>query len=112
MSVDPASRRIGLSLKSIMKEKEAAGDAAEQTEREADVKAAEQLLANRPANPNLPSPQSRTPRSPHRTPRRPHSPANPNQPQPDSLSVCASPCSNRNGCYFGDFLTRLGRQSR
>jgi small subunit ribosomal protein S1 len=53
LSVDPASRRIGLSLKAIAREKEDAEDAAEAAEREADVKAAQELMASRPANPNL-----------------------------------------------------------
>ena len=53
LSVDPASRRIGLSLKAIAQEKEDAEDAAETAEREADVKAAQELMANRPVNPNL-----------------------------------------------------------
>ena len=53
LSVDPAARRIGLSLKSIAKEKEAATDAAEEAERLADIKAAEEVMASRPVNPNL-----------------------------------------------------------
>jgi small subunit ribosomal protein S1 len=53
LSVDAASRRIGLSLKSIAHEKEAAEEAAESAERVADEQAARELLANRPANPNL-----------------------------------------------------------
>jgi small subunit ribosomal protein S1 len=53
LSVDPASRRIGLSLKAITKEKENAQDAAAVAEREADAKAAQELMANRPVNPNL-----------------------------------------------------------
>jgi ribosomal protein S1 len=53
LSVDPAARRIGLSLKSIAREKEAAEEASEAAEREADEQAARELLANRPANPNL-----------------------------------------------------------
>ena len=51
--MDPASRRIGLSLKSIAKEKENAADAASVAEREADLKTAEEMMANRPVNPNL-----------------------------------------------------------
>jgi len=51
--VDPASRRIGLSLKAIAKEQEEAQDAASIAEREADARAAQELLANRPINPNL-----------------------------------------------------------
>jgi small subunit ribosomal protein S1 len=53
LSVDPAARRIALSLKRIADEKEAAEDAAEQAERDADLKAAEEARANRPVNPNL-----------------------------------------------------------
>jgi small subunit ribosomal protein S1 len=53
LSVDPASRRIGLSLKAIAKEKESALDSAAAAEREADAKAAQELMANRPVNPNL-----------------------------------------------------------
>ncbi|HEV3439299.1 MAG TPA: S1 RNA-binding domain-containing protein [Gemmata sp.] len=53
LSVDPSARRIGLSLKSIAKEKEAATDAAEEAERLADIKAAEEVMASRPVNPNL-----------------------------------------------------------
>jgi small subunit ribosomal protein S1 len=53
LSVDPASRRIGLSLKAIAREKEDAETVAETAEREADVKAAQELMANRPTNPNL-----------------------------------------------------------
>lgn len=53
LNVDPATRRIGLSLKAIAKQKEDAADDAEAAEREADVKAAEELMSNRPVNPNL-----------------------------------------------------------
>jgi small subunit ribosomal protein S1 len=53
LSVDPTNRRIGLSLKAIARQKEDADAAAEEAEREADVKAAEERMANRPANPNL-----------------------------------------------------------
>ena len=53
LSVDPASRRIGLSLKAIAREKEGAEDAAQAAEREADAKAAQELMASRPVNPNL-----------------------------------------------------------
>jgi small subunit ribosomal protein S1 len=52
-TVDPGARRIGLSLKSIAKEREDAADAAEEAERLADIQAAEQVMANRPVNPNL-----------------------------------------------------------
>lgn len=53
LSVDPAARRIALSLKRLAAEKEAAEDAAERAEHEAEMKAAEELMANRPVNPNL-----------------------------------------------------------
>jgi small subunit ribosomal protein S1 len=53
LSEDPTTRRIGLSLKSIAKEKEEAADAAEDAERLEDLKAAEEVLANRAVNPNL-----------------------------------------------------------
>ena len=53
LSVDPTARRIGLSLKAIAREKEDAEDAASAAEREADSKAAEEVMANRPVNPNL-----------------------------------------------------------
>src|SRR5581483_9278439 len=53
LSVDPAARRIGLSLKRLAEEKEAVEDAAERAEHEAEKKAAEELMANRPVNPNL-----------------------------------------------------------
>jgi small subunit ribosomal protein S1 len=53
LSVDPSNRRIGLSLKSIAAEKDAAESAAEQAERDADLKAAEDAMAARPVNPNL-----------------------------------------------------------
>jgi small subunit ribosomal protein S1 len=53
LSMDPESRRIGLSLKSIKKQQEEAEEAAEEAERLADLKAAEETMANRPVNPNL-----------------------------------------------------------
>ena len=53
LSVDPAARRIGLSLKKIALEKEEAEDAAEEAERLGDIAAADQRLTNRPVNPNL-----------------------------------------------------------
>jgi small subunit ribosomal protein S1 len=53
LSMDPGARRIALSLKRIVQEAENAEEAAEQAEREADVKAAQELMANRPVNPNL-----------------------------------------------------------
>ncbi len=53
LSVDPASRRIALSLKRISQEKEDADDAVAEAERLADLKAAQETMANRPVNPNL-----------------------------------------------------------
>jgi small subunit ribosomal protein S1 len=53
LNMDPTSRRIGLSLKSIAKQKEDADEAASEAERVADLKAAEDVMANRPVNPNL-----------------------------------------------------------
>ena len=53
LSTDPTTRRIALSLKKIATEAEAAADAAEEAEREADLRAAEATMANRPVNPNL-----------------------------------------------------------
>ncbi|WP_439621688.1 30S ribosomal protein S1 [Gemmata sp.] len=53
LSVDPETRRIALSLKSISQEKEDAETAAETAEREADEKAAAEKMASRPVNPNL-----------------------------------------------------------
>lgn len=53
LSVDPASRRISLSLKRLAEEQEAAADAAARAEHEAALKAAAELMANRPINPNL-----------------------------------------------------------
>ncbi len=53
LSVDAAARRIALSLKRIAQEQEDAADAADEAERAADRKAADEALANRPANPNL-----------------------------------------------------------
>jgi small subunit ribosomal protein S1 len=53
LNVDPAARRIALSLKRIAQEKEDAEDAAEAADREADLKAAQEAMANRPVNPNL-----------------------------------------------------------
>jgi len=52
-SVDPTTRRIGLSLKSIMKAQEEATEAAEEAEKLADLRAAEEVMTNRPVNPNL-----------------------------------------------------------
>lgn len=53
LSVDPAARRIGLSLKSIARAKEDAEDAADEAERQADIAAADERMATRPVNPNL-----------------------------------------------------------
>ena len=53
LTVDPAARRIGLSLKSIMRAKEAAEYEADSAEAEADRKTADEVLAARPVNPNL-----------------------------------------------------------
>jgi len=53
LSVDVPNRRMSLSLKSIKQEQEEAETAAEQAEREADEKAAAEMMANRPMNPNL-----------------------------------------------------------
>ncbi|HXD87763.1 MAG TPA: S1 RNA-binding domain-containing protein [Urbifossiella sp.] len=53
LSVDPAARRIGLSLKKLAREKEEAEDAAEEAERLGDIAAADERLTNRAVNPNL-----------------------------------------------------------
>lgn len=53
LSVDVPNRRMSLSLKTIANQEEAAAEAAEQAERLGDAKAAEELMANRPVNPNL-----------------------------------------------------------
>ena len=53
LSMDPTNRRIALSLKRIASEAEDAADAAEQAEYDANMKAAEEAMANRPVNPNL-----------------------------------------------------------
>ena len=53
LSVDPASRRIGLSLKSVARAKEDAEDAADETERQEDLAAAGKRMAERQVNPNL-----------------------------------------------------------
>jgi small subunit ribosomal protein S1 len=53
LSMDPAQRRIALSLKRIAQEAEDAEEAAEQAEYEANMKAAEEAMATRPVNPNL-----------------------------------------------------------
>jgi small subunit ribosomal protein S1 len=53
LNVDTTTRRIALSLKRITQEKDDAEDAAEEAERLADIKAAEETMANRPVNPNL-----------------------------------------------------------
>ncbi len=51
--IDPAARRMSLSLKALKAEAEAADAAQEQAEREEDLKAAEERMAQRAANPNL-----------------------------------------------------------
>jgi len=53
LNVDPEARRIGLSLKSIMRGKEAEEHAANSAEADADRKAAAESQAARPVNPNL-----------------------------------------------------------
>lgn len=53
LNVDPASRRIALSLKTIASEKEAAEFVAAEAERASEMKEAEERMANRKANPNL-----------------------------------------------------------
>jgi small subunit ribosomal protein S1 len=53
LSIDPASRRVALSLKRIAQEQLEAEEAAEQAEHEAALRAAEEAMANRPVNPNL-----------------------------------------------------------
>ena len=53
LSVDPAARRIALSLKRLAAEKEAAEEAAEDAEQQAELQAAEERMASRPVNPNL-----------------------------------------------------------
>jgi small subunit ribosomal protein S1 len=53
LSLDPANRRISLSLKSIQRAKEEAEEAAEDEEEKDNFTAAEERLAGRPANPNL-----------------------------------------------------------
>jgi small subunit ribosomal protein S1 len=53
LNVDTATRRIALSLKRIAQEKDDAEDASDEAERLADIKAAEETMANRPVNPNL-----------------------------------------------------------
>ncbi|HEY1191734.1 MAG TPA: S1 RNA-binding domain-containing protein, partial [Gemmata sp.] len=53
LSTDPTTRRIALSLKKIATEEEAAAEAAEEAEHQAALKAAEEVMATRPVNPNL-----------------------------------------------------------
>lgn len=53
LSTDPTTRRIALSLKKIATEEEMAAEAAEEAEHQAALKAAEEVMANRPVNPNL-----------------------------------------------------------
>jgi small subunit ribosomal protein S1 len=53
LSMDPANRRIALSLKRIAQAQEEAEEAAEQAEYDENMRAAEEAMANRPINPNL-----------------------------------------------------------
>jgi small subunit ribosomal protein S1 len=53
LNIDPESRRIALSLKSIQRQQEDAEEAAEEAEQRGDLEAAEELRANRAPNPNL-----------------------------------------------------------
>jgi small subunit ribosomal protein S1 len=52
-SIDPAARRMSLSLKALTAEAEAADAAQAEAEREEDVRAAEERMTQRAANPNL-----------------------------------------------------------
>lgn len=52
-NIDPAARRMSLSLKAMTAEAEAADAAAEDAERDADEQGATDRMANRPVNPNL-----------------------------------------------------------
>jgi small subunit ribosomal protein S1 len=53
LSVDPENRRVSLSLKALTAELEAADLAAEEAEREEDLRTAEDRMTGRPVNPNL-----------------------------------------------------------
>jgi len=53
LTIEPQMRRIGLSLKTIMAGDEAVASAAAEAERMADMTAANERTATRPANPNL-----------------------------------------------------------
>ena len=53
LRVDHESRKIALSLKAVARSKEDADEAAEDAERLAELKTAEEMMANRPVNPNL-----------------------------------------------------------
>jgi small subunit ribosomal protein S1 len=53
LTIDPEARRIGLSLKAVTSEAEAAADEAAEAERRSDLEAAFERMANRPVNPNL-----------------------------------------------------------
>jgi hypothetical protein len=52
-SIDPAARRMSLSLKALTAEAEAADAAQSEEERQADLRAAEERMTQRAANPNL-----------------------------------------------------------
>ncbi len=53
LTIDPENRRMSLSLKTIQAGTEAVEDAADEAERQADLAATTERLANRPINPNL-----------------------------------------------------------
>ena len=53
LNIDADNRRMGLSLKTIQAGAEAEQDAADEAERQAEMAAATERMANRPINPNL-----------------------------------------------------------
>lgn len=53
LNIDPDNRRMALSLKTIMAGAEAEQDVADEAERQAELAAATERMANRPINPNL-----------------------------------------------------------
>lgn len=53
LNIDPENRRMALSLKTIQAGVEAEQDAADEAERQAELAAAAERMANRPVNPNL-----------------------------------------------------------
>lgn len=53
LNIDPDNRRMSLSLKTVMAGVEAEQDAADEAERQAELAAATERMANRPINPNL-----------------------------------------------------------